>query len=511
MSEEQVTDKKRIAKNTLFLYFRMILVMGVALYTSRVVLDKLGESDFALYNVVGGVVGMLSFLTGTLTIGTSRFITYELGAGDSERLSKTFDTAVITHIALGLVIVVLLLTGGMWFVYNKLEIPAERFDAALIAYYISIATTFVAIFQIPYTSAIMAHERMGVYAYVSIFEAFAKLVIVYLLSHSSFDKLVLYAALVAGVQLVVTFLYWLYCNRHFVETKLKWQFEQSIFKSIMGFSGWNVMANLTETLKLQGVTILYNLFFPLQPFIVAAQAVSNQVTNTMMQFVNNIRAAINPQIIKSYAAGEYEESRRLTLMSATYVFDILLLLGLPLILLIEPILNVWLVKVPEYTVVFVQFAIVTRVIGNFSDAFYIPMMASGKVKSNSLAAVIFGVGQFVILYFLLKSGFGPLTVQYLALLLSSIFAFVIKPLILIREIDYSFKEILVCYFSCFKVAILSCLIILPVFYNWEVNNMLGFIIVLCVSVISVAFSSFVFMERQVKEKIIALIKSKLGR
>ena len=217
-----MSDNKRIAKNTLFLYFRMILIMGVTLYTSRVVLDKLGVDDYGLYNVVGGVVGM-----------------------------RSFNTAFYTHLGLSLILALLLETVGLWFVYNKLVIPPERLDAALIAYHISIATSIVSITQVPYTSLIMAHERMGIYAYISIFEAIAKLAVVYLSSISNFDRLVVYAILIALVQLVVAMLYRIYCRIHFQESKLYAYFDRPIFKSLMGFSGWNIIANLSETLKLQ--------------------------------------------------------------------------------------------------------------------------------------------------------------------------------------------------------------------------------------------------------------------
>ena len=207
-----MSDNRRIAKNTMFLYFRMILIMGVTLYMSRVVLDKLGVDDFGLYNVVGGVVGMLSFINGTLSIGTSRFLTYELGREDKKKLHLTFNTAFYTHLALALILTFILETAGLWYVYNKMVIPEGRFSAAVFAYHVSVITSAISIIQVPFTSLIMAYERMGVYAYISIFEALAKLMVVFLLSVSPYDRLVVYAVLLAVVQALIALLYCLYCR-----------------------------------------------------------------------------------------------------------------------------------------------------------------------------------------------------------------------------------------------------------------------------------------------------------
>lgn len=234
-----MSDNKRIAKNTLFLYIRMIIIMLVTLYTSRVVLEKLGIDDYGIYNVVGGVVGMLSFLNGTLSIGTSRFITFELGTGNFKKLQNTFSTAFYAHLGLAIIMAILLESVVLWFVYNKLIIPPNRFNAALWVYHISILNMIISITQVPYTSSIMAHEEMGVYAYVSIFEAIAKLAVVFLLVVAPVDKLVWYAILLAAVQFVIAIYYRIFCIRKYIETHLKRIFCTDIFKEMMPFSGWN--------------------------------------------------------------------------------------------------------------------------------------------------------------------------------------------------------------------------------------------------------------------------------
>ena len=483
----------------------MFIIMAVQLYTSRVVLDKLGADDYGLYNVVGGVVGLLSFLTGTLSIGTSRFITYELGAGDVKKLKSTFVTSFYTHLALSGIIVLLLESIGLWFFYNHLVIPSGRLDAAFWVYQISILTTIVAITQVPYTSAIMAHEKMDIYAYLSIFEAVAKLLVVYLLVITPYDKMLFYAILIAIVQIVLASFYRFFCVSKFQECRLNFSFDKSIFKKLMGFSGWNITANIAEVLKAQGVIVLINMFF--QPAIVAAQAIGNQITNAMMQFINNIRTAVNPQIIKLYASGDYEGSKRLTLKSSLYVFDLLLLLGLPFILLMEPILNLWLKEVPPYTVVFAQCIVASQIIGNFSASFYIPMMAANKIKKNSIAAVILGFGNFIILYLIFKLGGDVMWVQYIYILNSILWSYLIKPFILYKDINYNIPEMAKCILCTFKVGLLSCIIAIPtrIFLN---NSIIECILLFMITIVAVIISSYTFMYKEDRQKVIAFLLNK---
>lgn len=483
----------------------MFIIMAVQLYTSRVVLDKLGADDYGLYNVVGGVVGLLSFLTGTLSIGTSRFITYELGAGDAKKLKSTFVTSFYTHLALSGIIVILLETIGLWFFYNHLVIPSDRLDAAFWVYQISILTTIVAITQVPYTSAIMAHEKMDIYAYLSIFEAVAKLLVVYLLAIAPYDKMLFYAVLIAIVQILLASFYRFFCVSKFQECRLNFSFDNSIFKKLMGFSGWNITANIAEVLKAQGVIVLINMFF--QPAIVAAQAIGNHITNAMMQFINNIRTAVNPQIIKLYASGDYEGSKRLTLKSSLYVFDLLLLLGLPFILLMEPILNLWLKEVPPYTVVFAQCIVASQIIGNFSASFYTPMLAANKIKKNSIAAVIFSFSNFIILYLIFKLGGDVMWVQYIYILNSVLWSYLIKPFILYKDINYNIPEMAKCILATFKVGFLSCIIAIPTRYFLD-NSIIECILLFLITIVAVIISSYTFMYKEDRQKVITFLLNK---
>ena len=492
----------------MFLYFRMILVMGVSLFTSRVILDKLGIVDFGLYNVVGGIVGMLSFIKGTLSIGTSRFLTYELGTDNQKKLNRTFSTAFYAHVFLALLILAIMETGGLWFLYNKLVIPVERLVACVWTFHISIFTTIVAITQVPYSSSIMSHERMGVYAYVGIFEAAAKLLICYLISISPIDRLIFYAALVASVQLSISLFYRLYCAHYFEECRCMSVIDWSIMRSLLTFSGWNIVANLSNTLGRQGVLILINIF--LASPIVAAQALAHQVSIHLLHFVDSFRSAINPQVIKLYAAGNREASRKLTLSTASYCFDLVLMLGLPAIIIMNPLMHLWLVKVPDYAVIFTQWIVVRGIIGTFSASFYTPMLAANKMKVNSMAAVYLGIGEFVLLYIVLKMGFGPMWIQYLGMVVTIMFSLIVKPYVMIKDVGYSLREIITCYYYCLKVLLLSLLMVLPVICNLSDSIAQAFLKAF-LTAIAVLVSSYIFLGNVEKQKIKSVVITRYNK
>ncbi len=499
-----MSDSKRIAKNTIFLYIRMLLIMAVTLYTSRVVLDKLGVEDYGLYNAVYGVVGMLSFISGTLSFGISRFLTFELGAGNIEKLRLTFSTALCANIVIVGILLVLLETAGVWFVHNKLVISPARFDAAMVVYQLSMVTMVFQLVQIPYMSGIIAHERMNAYAYVSIFEALGRLVVCYMIYVGPFDKLVNYAVFLVFVQVITSILYMRYSCKHLAEARFSLKFDKTVLKNILSFSGWNIAANMSETFKLQGVIVLMNMFF--QPAVVAAQAVANQIAGGIMQFVNNFRIAIDPQIIKLYAAGDYEESKRLTLNSAVYTFDLVLLLVLPCFFIMHTILDLWLVDVPDYCVVFAQWAILQRIASSVSGALFTPLVAAGKIKKNSIWALFFCVTQLALLVVIFKNGGSVLWVQYLGVIFALLFTFCARPLILRTDVNYSLREIFVCFVNCAKVLLPS--LALSVLINRYVGTddfysaMLSFFLIM----ISVTLSSLFFMNPKDRIKLINFVK-----
>lgn len=499
-------DSKRIAKNTLFLYIRLFLVLGVTLYSSRVVLDKLGVDDYGLYNVVYGVIGLLSFLNGTLSIGTSRFLTFDLGVGDKDKLRTTFSTAFFAHLFLAGFIILVAETLGLWYVNNVMVCPEPRLPAARTVFQISILATCISIMQVPFTSAILAHEKMDIYAFIGIFEALANLGVVFLLARAPGDKLIFYASLVALVKLSVILIYITYTRLKFYEVRFKMRFSKEKFSSILKFSGWNILANISESMMSQGVVMLFNIFFA--PVVVAAQAISNQLSAGLMQFVANVRNAINPQVIKLYAEENYAESKRLTLVSAEYVFDLLLLLGVPCIMIMPCLLDLWLVDVPEYAVQFSRLIIIQNILGNFSAAFYIPMMAANKIKKNSIIAAILCVVQFGTLFLLFKLGLGAAWAMYLGIIFAVIWSTLIKPYILCKDIDYNAKEIFRCIVRCVRVLVIVVLVCGLMYYLIPQNSVWISFGMALGAVVLIGVISLVCMDKQHRKMALAYVFSK---
>lgn len=507
MAEETQANKKLIAKNTLMLYFRMILVMGVSLFTQRIVLDKLGASDYGIYNSVAGVVAMLGFLNGTLSTGTSRFLTFEIGKGDFKRLKNTFSTAFYSHLILAIIVAVVLLTGGIWFVEHKLIIPLDRINVAIWLLVISVFTTFVSITQVPYTSVIIARENMSIYAYVGLFEAFAKLGIAYLISTTIWDRLIFYGILLALIQIVVALMYRCFCVRKYQESHLTKNFDKPIFKEMLEFSSWSLIANLSQILGTQGLTVVLNMFF--SPVVIAAQAVGNQISHAIAQFRNNFATAINPQVIKLYSLGQYTESRKLNLETSVYIFDLMLLLCLPIIVLMEPILNLWLVEVPEYAAIFAQYSLIVQLSGVYNTTLYVPMTASGRLKENSYASVIVTILGVVGLYFMFKTGWSVMWVQYMAIFQSVVYAFLVKPAILCKYVpDYSWKEIMLNTWQMIKVAVIPVLISIIIYSHMSHDSIVRLIFSGILIMLSVCVSSFAFIDKSIRTKLLIIIKEK---
>lgn len=503
-----MADARRLAKNTLFMYVRMILIMVVSIYTSRVILDKLGIDDYGLYNAVASIVAMVAFLNATLSTSTSRYLTFDLGQGNFEKLKQTFSTSFFSHLILAGIVAAILETVGLWYMGHKFVIPEGREFATLVVFQISILTTLVSIVQVPFTASIMAHENMGVYAYVGVFDAFARLGIVYLLSSSPMDRLIFYAILVAVVQIVVTGMYVVISHKKYEETHLVPHFNKETFKGMMGFTGWTAVANLSNTVIVQGATVLLNLFFA--PAIIAAKALANQVTQAVMMFVNNLRVALNPQIIKSYATGEEAEFHRWSLLSTVVTTDLLLILSLPCIATMKTILSIWLKEVPPMAVEFTQLALMSQVIMCFSTSTYIPFVASGKLKSNAIWGTITGFGYFLVLYALFKFGAGALWVQWLYIALALASALILRPWLLSKEIGFKLQEVFKCVWDCFKPMLVAGGItwgLMMVFGDTLWMQAFLFVAVFAVTCAVV----WLFLENAIRRYILNIVKSRIKR
>lgn len=457
---EEQTNNKTIAKNTILLYFRMMFSMLVGLFTSRVILQTLGVTDYGIYQTVGGIVGLMSFLNNALATGSSRFLTFELGRGNQEKLAKTFSTTLIIHFALAILIIILAETVGLWFLYHKLIIPAERFDAAVYCYHLSIITAAVGITQVPYNSSIISHEKMDLYAYAGIIETLLRLGVVYLLYIGNFDKLMLYSTLLFIMTVGFQIFYRWYCVHHFAETKFKWQYDKNILSEIGKFSGWSLFSNLSIALGNQGILILLNMFFA--PAVVTARAISLQVNGYVQQFVSNFRTAANPQIVKRFAAGDFEGHKLLMIQSTKVSFYLLYIIGLPVCLTAYPLLHLWLGMVPEYAVIFLQIVVVQNLFSVFDVSLYQALYAKGDLKLNALTAPTISFLAFPIVYICFKNGFSPVALSWAYLAVNIILGCIQKPYLLVKIVGYRINDLLPMYWNCFKVVLLSAPI--PVLY-----------------------------------------------
>ncbi len=507
-----ISNNRRIARNTLFLYFRMMFTMLVALYTSRVVLKNLGVEDYGVYQSIGGIVGLLSFLNGVLSVGSSRFITFELGRNDYEKLKRTFCTTLTIHIVLALTIAVLAEIVGVWLLNHKLTIPQNRMDAAFWVLQFSVVTCLFTITQIPFNASIIAHERMNVYAYMSIVEVTLKLSIVYLLSLAPYDRLVVYAFLLCVVQCLIALSYRFYCIRHFSESHYRPTFDWAIFKDILGFSGWTVITQLSVALNGQGCTIITNMFFG--PGVVTARAISIQVNMAANQFVNNFRTAVNPQIVKKYAAGDNLGSRHLLLNSTMYSFYLMFMLCLPIFLLAEPLLQIWLGQIPPYSVIFLKLIIIQSLFCVFDTSFYTALYAKGRLKENAFISPISGILRFVAVYFLFKYGASPIALSWASLINYALLGLVVKPILIHKIADYPYKEIFTAVRPCFVTAMVSSVIVcgIDVIIRKECGTISHFLLTIIVSVIVTGTTIyFLGLTKATRLKLVTAIRGQLAK
>lgn len=416
---ESIANNKRIAKNTLLLYVRMFIMMAVGLFTSRIILDALGVSDYGIYNVIGGLVTMFSVLTGAMSVATSRFLTFALGSGDNLLLRRTFVTAVNIHLIIAAAIVVIAEVGGIWMLNSHLNIPADRMDAANVVLQFSIATFVINLINVPYTSSIISHERMGIYAYFSLFDVFVKLGIVYVLYLTSSDRLVVYALLLCLANLATQIINWIYCKFKFAECSYSLSIDKQLLKKMFGFIGWAFWGNAAVVLKDQGMTLLLNIFCG--TIVNAAQGVANQVNATVNTFVSNFMTAVNPQITKLYASGDYDAMNRLIVRSTKFSAFLLLILIVPIIVNIDDLLALWLVEVPKHTGSFVTLILFYSFVNCFTGGLITGILANGKIKTYEIALTVTYILNLILAFVSLTLGMASETLYVLLI----IFKFVV--------------------------------------------------------------------------------------
>lgn len=469
MTSDKSANNKRIAKNTGFLYFRMLFTMLITFYTSRVVLERLGVNNYGIYDVVGGVVTMFSILSSSLTTAISRFLTYELGKEKHSRLGNIFSTSVWIQTILGIIVILLIETFGLWFLNNKMTIAPERVQAARWVLQCSAATFFVNMLSVPYNAAIIAHERMQAFAYVSILEAALKLGVAFLLYISFFDSLIAYAILIFLTSLIIRFTYSIYCRRHFEECYLKFIFDRNLLKEMLMFSGWNFIGSASAILRDQGVNIIINIFFGTA--LNAARGIAMQVYRGISGFSQNFMLAVNPQIIKSYVSGDYKYMFKLAFQSTRFSYYLLFCLSMPLILEMRYILPLWLEVVPDDAGIF---SILMLIFG-MSEALSIPLQfinhATGRLKTYQLTVGLLQACNFPLVYLLFKMDFPPTSAFILAIVISQL-CLAARLIVLHRSVGLNVIEFLKeVYWSVMAVTIIGSILpylisLLFVCENW---------------------------------------------
>jgi len=500
-------NNKRIAKNTLFLYFRSFLTFIVGLYTSREVLAQLGVSDFGIYNVVGGIIVLFSFIQNAMSSATSRFFTFDLGKGDFEQLKKTFDLSIVIHIFAAFLIFILGETVGLWFLNTQLVIPAERMEAANFVYQFSIFAACIGILQIPYMVAVNAHEKMKVYAYIGIADSIFFLIIAISLGFAPIDKLKFYSILLFCLYTARVGFYIIYCHKNFKETHFKWFWDKKMFLERMGFSGWTTLSGISVIAALQGVNMLLNMFHGVVAN--AAYGIMTQIANGIAQFTNNFFAAVNPQVTKSYARGDIDYLHSLIFRSMKFSFLLSYAITIPLVLNMDLILNIWLKTVPEYAVIFCQIRVIDWCLCMFFFSCHPPIMASGKIKLFLIVDSILTVLTFIFAYIFFKLGFSPVIVPivYIGVNIVRIMVIILFTRVLIKfsTAEFIYKVIL-------KLSVVILISTpLPIFINLNTEGWQAMLATSISFILPFLFSSILFgLDKNERAMIFSLIKKRFN-
>lgn len=508
MLDESVNNK-RIAKNTLLLYFRMLLTMLVNLYTSRVVLNVLGVDDYGIYNVVGGLVAMFGILSGSLSTAISRFITFELGKGDFEKLKKIFCTSVNIQIILIAIITVLMESVGVWFLNAKMVIPAERLQAANWVFQFSVVTFALNLLSVPYNAVIIAHEKMSAFAYISIIDCILKLIVALIIAYNPFDKLVYYGFLIMIVGLINRTMYAVYCKRHFEEATYRFVFDKGLMKEMFGFAGWNFLGNGVYVFNTQGVNLVTNIYFGVTTN--AARAVAIQAETAIKQFVTNFTTAINPQITKSYAAVDMDYLYNLVCKGSKFSYLIMLFFAVPFMFETETIMQLWLKDYPEEAPNFLRLSLFGTMFDLLGNSPAVAAWATGDIKKYYIYVSTVGCLVFPISWIAFAMGM-PAYTSYIVFLVVYVFVlltklYIIKGLLNFPVAKY-YKEVL-------SVVLLTTAVsfVLPgVVYVLIPRGLISSFVVMAVSCVSVTITIyFLGLSSPERVKIYNWIKNKISK
>lgn len=504
------SNNKRIAKNTMMLYLRHMLTLFVSLYTVREVLSVLGAEDYGLYNVIAGVVAMFSFLTGSMASATQRFFSFALGENDIPKLKKVFSVNIIIYLGIAFLAFILLKTIGTWFIDNRLNVPFNRMDAVRVLFKYTMLTFILNIFTSPFMAIIIAHEDMKLYAYISIVEAFLKLLVVYLLIHIPADKLEVYGLLLLGVGVVNVLVYMIICLFKYEECQLRSVFwDKNIFKEVIGFTGWTMFGHLTTVMRSQGITILLNQTF--SPVVVAARAVGASITNRINMFSVNFNVGLYPPIIKTYAANEKEEMYKLVFNGSKITFFLMWVFALPFLLEMEAILGLWLKEVPEYTVLFTRLALIEALITSVSLPLATAARAPGKMRNYELILGLMQLLLFGVAWLVLSLG-APAYYVYIVAIIINILMFVVRLIIVNKLIGLSIlsyiKQVI---FPVLSVAALSIVLLYAIYASlpkrmiYTIINMVLGVVISCITMY------FIGLDKMWRLKVKQVVLTRSGR
>jgi O-antigen/teichoic acid export membrane protein len=460
--------------------------MAVSLYTSRIVLTTLGVSDFGVYSIVGGIVSSFGFINASMANATQRFLSFALGENDFVKLKNTFSASLTLHLFMAIVFLILAETVGLWFLNTKLVIQQDRLFAANVVFHLSVLTFVVGIIQVPYNALLIAKEKMDVFAYMSIFEVFLKLVIVFLLPIIVYDHLIVYAGLYLLVSVIIRISYKMYCTRNFEESRYVFYYDKPLFKKLLSFSGWTMFGSMGVIAKNQGINVLLNIFFG--TVLNAAYGITMQVLSAVSIFLINLQVAFRPQIIMNYANGNISNFQDIVYKSSKFSYFLMLVIICPLLLNLEFVLKLWLTIVPDYVVLFVTLSLISLLIDSVSEPLIIANQATGNVKWFQIIEGTLIILNVPISYVLLKINANPLTVFYVSMVLNSIALF--ARIALVRKV-IDVKQFFVV--TLFRVFLVSALVFSVVYFvRISMGNSITFFAFITQSSI-VFFSSIVFI------------------
>lgn len=489
MVSSHTENTKRIAKNTLMLYVRMLFGMLVSLYTSRVVLNALGVEDYGIYNVVGGFVAMFSIISGSLSASVSRFLTFELGRGDMQRLQNVFSTSVLIHVVLAVVILLATESIGLWFLNTQMNIPKPRLYAANYVFQASIISFIISLLNVPYNASIIAHERMNAYAYIGIIDIILRLVVVLIVAGTSteVDRLIVYALLLLTERIIFQSLSFLYCKKNFKECCLHFVLSRYCWKEMSSFAGWNFIGATSALLKDSGVNILLNIFAG--PVVNAARGIATSVNMAVCSFSSSFMSAINPQITKSYASGDREYMLSLSERGTRFSFYIILLFALPVIFETDFLLTIWLKQYPPHSVDFVRLVLLLSLCDVMSNTLVTMQLATGKIRNYQIVVGCMQLMNLPLSYMCLKLGLSPEFVYIIAILVS-LLCLILRLLFLHKIVGLSISKYFKNVFANVVLVMFISAIVPTVIHHILQYGWVRFITVTFISLISIIMVAY---------------------